>query len=263
MMEATSLTLLTTPSSRWVDIEVVVSPPRGDNVEVRSTHVYQDRPARVLGCTWSDLDGLNTEYGHGLSVVHDTKDHYVWGLDISQMAEFQVICQIQLGRALLSGRSNWRALARESILKELRAELFGPRQPRVYDPQVVALLGTSPAAAELERAVHAFCFEIAAPRLEAAFKAAPALLQLQRSVRDTPEVARHFLKQIHWTDEAAQLMRLRDNLDIRLVHRAYVNDTAAEISRSIYLNWMRYCRSNLTVSAEFIQYRPLSRGVPL
>lgn len=261
MTEVSLLTLLTAPSSRWVDVEVVVSSiPSGDLIEVRSSHVYQDRPSRVLGCTWSNPDAINTEYGHGLSVVHDIKDHYLWGLDISQMAEFQVICQIQLGRAMLSGRSDWRAAARDSIQREVSAELFGPRQPRVYDPMSLPLLGVASHRADLERAVHIFCFDFAAPRLEAAFRAIPALLQLQKSVREEQEITEHFLQGVTWTDMGAQLMRLRDNLGVRFAHRAYVNDTAAQVTCSIHQDWANYCRLNGIGSVEFTNYRPLSRG---
>ena len=119
------LTLLRQPSPLYVDIDVYIL-EENDQVRVNSEHRYFDGSSRHFGATWSDAERVNTEYGHGLSVLHDIKDHYFWGLDISQMAEFQAICQIQLGRALLNGNRDWRERASEAIEAEIKTSFSGP-----------------------------------------------------------------------------------------------------------------------------------------
>lgn len=252
------LKVLTTRTEHYVDLSVSIKSTSSNGATVESNHTYQDGTSRPFKIEWPNTDLENTEYGLGISLIHDLKDHYFWGLDISQMAEFQVICQIQVGRAMLTDAEKWLQRAQERINDEIDRELYGPRWPRVYDPSVPPLLKDNDAAEEISDLVRRFCFDIVVPRLAQAYRTAPELLMLQRSVLEMPELAQHFLADLRWKDRERQTAVLAENLGFSTGVRAYANRRASDITNCIFDQWASHI-ARVSLHPEWFSYLPISR----
>ncbi len=248
-----SLKLLTTPTSLWVDIEVNIALVAPEKARINSIHTLPDgRRYRHFQAEWIDLDLINTEYGHGISLIHDLKDHYFYGLGITDLTELQTIVQTYYGREVSGGEAGVAENGdyKSRIKAAIHDELVGPRGPRVYDPEARALLDIYAADAsdgsrlECEQHMQHVCLAIMLPHLEKVYAEENLLRQLQASTRDQPQLIEHFEPQIVWLDEKSRLMRLRDNVNLKLNARAYVNEKLAAMSESIRNQIRDYAKAN-------------------
>ncbi|MGE3286150.1 MAG: hypothetical protein AB7J32_08610 [Pseudonocardia sp.] len=229
------------PRERWVDL-LVTSHRRAVGTEVRSTHRLDGRLLlQEFATCWARDDVPKTEFGHGMSVIHDAKDHYLYGLGITPLTEFQTIVQTYLGRELAGGSANrardgdWAGRIQLAIYEEM----FGPRGPRVYGAAQDGLLdqfapdgSRAQRATAFEHMVH-ICLGIMLPRLRELYLSHDAARVLQASTLDQPELVEACLPGVVWADRDRLLMTLRDNADLRIETRAYVDDDLWHVTRSI------------------------------
>lgn len=211
-------------------------------IEVASMHVDQEgTPLDSFGITWSHGAALATEYNWGLSVFHDVKDHRLYGLGITPLTEIQTLVQTLYGRACAAagGRrpdpGSWRPM----LYAAIKDELFGPRGPRVYDPRARGLLAEHvPAATGEQREQALRCMWLIAtrlmlPPLARLYTEHDAARELQRPLREQGELIRQTLDGVVWADEERMLLRLSDNLGLKLTVRAPVDPQLHAVSRSI------------------------------
>lgn len=238
-----AVTFLRTPTARWVDMVVTIT-HSDDGVEVEARHTRNSGvEAAHFRTRWDSLDKANTEYGHGLSVIHDAKDHVFYGLGFTPLTEIQTIVQTYYGRPHSGGRISDSAPGDElDVIREhIYYELYAPDgRPLVYsqDEQLGTLELYAPAVDDEQKEdafVHlcTIAEEIMLPPLRAMYQANKPLCTLQASTREQPELVATFLSAINWCDRERLLMRLRDNLAVTIENRAYVNDDLARIARDI------------------------------
>jgi hypothetical protein len=251
--EEITVQFLTQPRSIWVDIFVQINQGEEQKIQVDSSHISM---SGKLLCSFSsscqDPERLNTEYGHGLSLIHDLKDHYFYGLGITNLSEFQTIVQTYYGREISGGTSgrakNMDFIGR--IDRAIRDELFGPRGPRVYSQTAIGLLDLyAPKASVIERKkvyMHMahICFEIILPYLENIYFEFPLARNLQASTRDQNKLVDTFLSPLKWEDKENLLMRLIDNVGVKIHVRAYVDEKLAAMSLAIYKAIYDYVDAN-------------------
>lgn len=243
MNSSDALSYLLKPRREWIDIDVSVNTvPGRDGINVTSTH--RSKGGKLLqefSICWPAPSELNTEYGYGLSVVHDVKDHYFYGLGITTLTEFQTIVQTYYGREVSGGYQN-RAPQGNYISRVQRAihnELFGPRGPRVYGPLETGLLDLHAIQASQSDRLLAYhhmthiCLDIMLPPLMRTYNKNHLVRQLQASTLDQPKLVDAFLSDVCWADEAARLLRLCDNVGLRIFSRAYVDEELAKMTAQI------------------------------
>lgn len=205
---------------REIEISVTII-DLGIEIQVRSTHVrpVESNPPHVLvefETSWKKPTDLNSEYGHGISLVHDVKDHYLFGLGITPLTEMQTIVQTFLGRALAEGKSRHDAV--NQVRAAVRDEMLGPRGPRVYGPLEIGLLDLhcqSMSPKDRELGVHhmdALCLQIMLPLIVDVLAEHSDLLLLQRSTRAQPELIDRLLPGLTWVSIKDRLLRLEDNI---------------------------------------------------
>lgn len=231
---------------RWVDLHVTVSKLPDGRIRVQSTHTDQrGQVVQRFQVTWSDPARESTEYGHGLSIVHDVKDHIFHGLGFTPLTEIQTIVQTYSGRELAGGESG-RVEGGDyvnAIREHVFHELFGAAgRPLVYDMSEMSQTGLlelhapSATAAEAERAFFAMCAiceGIMLPQLLEVYRSSETLRRLQASPRDQPALVEELLGEIAWSDPRRMLVRLDALLDYERRVRAYVDDELAAVSREI------------------------------
>lgn len=255
-----SLAFLQRERPRWVDIEVEVGSPQANGaMSVRSTHTTWTGRRRAFSITWPDPHRLDTEYGYGLSFLHDIKDHTLYGLNITDLTEFQTIVQTYYGREVAGGRSG-RAPDHDfknRILQALVDELHGPRGPRVYGPLETGLFDLeAPIASEAARQA-AFghmahvCLAIMMPVLAEVYARNETVRRLQASTRDQPLLVDTFLPGIKWHSKEDRLMRLIDNAGARLSARAYIDDDLAAVSARLADRIREHVAENADLLAGF------------
>lgn len=247
--------LLTRDGTPSIDISVGVL-SEDQHYLVYSEHTLPGGELRSFFTKWADGELAKPEYAWGISLIHDAKDHYLWGMPISQMAEFQAICQIELGRALLIGGAEWLSFATENIIREIGLELYATERPRVYTPSVRGVLANLEEGGDhsaLETAIQAFCFKIAVPEILDLYTRLPDLLNLQRSVRENPLIGCALLPGIHWYDTEEQTLRLSDNVGFRTTRRASVNSDCLATSQRIRRAWYLWLDHN-DVDADWVRY---------
>lgn len=247
--------LLTREGAPSIDITVGILSEH-EHYIVYSEHALPGGASRSFSTKWTDGEVAKPEYAWGISLIHDLKDHYLWGMPISQMAEMQAICQIELGRALLVGGNDWLALATENITREIGLELHANERPRVYTPSVSGVLASQeegPEQSALEAAIQAFCFEIALPEILDLYARLPELLNLQRSVRDNPLIGRALLPGIHWHETNMQTLRLSDNVGFKTTRRVSVNSDCLVATQRIRRAWYHWLDCN-GVDADWVRY---------
>ncbi|MGO7042174.1 hypothetical protein ACCS60_27885 [Rhizobium acaciae] len=239
-----------------IELQVI---PVENQIRVESVHRYQNGKTRKFGQTWDSDVGVNTEYGLGLSLIHDIKDHYFWGLDISQMAEFQAICQIQVGRAMLNDPANYRTICDSAIWSEISGELYGPRWPRVYNPKSRPLLsvGEDVSSGAIIEKLKYFCFGIVIPQIADLYEKRPEILALQASIRSMPSLASHFLEGINWDSFDRQTLKLQDNLGYQRRATAYVAEEASGVTQRIYREWKDLLTSVSEPCPQWFEYEPI------
>jgi len=241
MQPSPSLNFLLAPRARWVDLAIDVSEiaERTNYAAVTSRHtLFSGRLYRQFEICWTNNHVPSSEYGNGLSVVHDIKDHYLYGLGITNLTEFQTIVQTYFGRDVVSGSFKGLGYAAK-IRQAIRDELFGPRGSRVYDPNAKGLveqyyphLDQETRAQSVEHLEH-ICLKIMLPEIAAIYETKAEVLRLQASTLDQPEVVDHYLGGVTWCDSSRRLMMLKDNLGLSVRTRAYVDEDLAAMSRRI------------------------------
>ena len=190
-------------------------------IQVSSTHVrpLESNPPKVVVefvTNWKRPTGLNSEYGHGISLVHDVKDHYLFGLGITPLTEMQTIVQTYLGRALVEGRSTEGAV--NQVRAAIRDEMLGPRGPRVYGPLETGLLDLycqSMSQRDRELGIlhmDSLCLQIMLPRIADVLAKHSDILLLQRATRAQPELIDRLLPGLKWVCVRDRLLRLEDNI---------------------------------------------------
>lgn len=204
------------------EIEISVGIKNLDaEIQVRSTHVrpVESSPPYVVTefvTNWKKPTGLNSEYGHGISLVHDVKDHYLFGLGITPLTEMQTIVQTYVGRALVEGRPRDDAV--NQIRTAIRDEMLGPRGPRVYGPLETGLLDLHCRSISLRHRelgvchMDSLCLQIMLPRIVDVLSKNSDILLLQRSTRAQPELIDQLLPGLKWVCVRDRLLRLEDNI---------------------------------------------------
>jgi hypothetical protein len=237
-----ALGYLIMPRASWVDVEVHVVRIDQNSISVTSKHTYKDgTPLQKFSISWPDDIAFNTEYGWGLSVVHDVKDHYFYGLGITTLTEFQTIVQTYYGREGSGGRQG-RAEDGDFIRRikqAIKDELFGPRGPRVYGPLETGLFDLHVPQLSLSdrQLAHDWmtyiCLEIMLPRLREVYDSNPLIRSLQASTRDQLELIDTLLPAVKWTNRDALLFQIRDNIGLRIYARAYVHEKLMSVTLDI------------------------------
>lgn len=240
--ETAALAFLTRYRARWIAIDASILPADGGGAVVASRHrLHTGHQLQQFSIRWPDLNRVDTEYGLGLSVIHDVKDHYFYGLGITHLTEFQTIVQTYFGRTVAEGEHNLvdGGDYRGAIEDAIRAELLGPRGPRVYGPEERGLLevfcpGISAAdRTEAEQHMRAICFDLIMPRVEAAYKQSAPLRWLQASTLDQPALVDAYLKRVVWRDRERRLMSVGDNMNLRVNVRAFIDEGLAAMTSAI------------------------------
>lgn len=209
--------------TREIEISVQII-DLGLEIQVRSTHARPEESnssRMVVGfeTNWKKPTGLNSEYGHGISLVHDVKDHYLFGLGITPLTEMQTIVQTYVGRALAEGTATPDAV--NLVRVAIRDEMLGPRGPRVYGPLETGLLDLhcrAMSGRDRELGVHhmdALCLKVMLPRIVDVLAKHGDLLHLQRSTRAQPELIDRLLPSLKWACIKDRLLRLEDNIGYR------------------------------------------------
>jgi hypothetical protein len=248
-----ALSFLTKVRGRFVDITASITALAEGAVEVRSRHVAPDGAQyRNFSIVWSNPEQAASEYSCGLSIVHDVKDHYFYGLGITNLTEFQTIVQTYYGREVAGGCANladsggWK----QRIERAVHDEFYGPRGSRVYDPSARGLLDIyCPYADDAERAVlyeHMLriCLDIMLPEIRMTYAAMPAVRSLQASTLDRPALVDYYLGRVNWCDRSRRHLRLTENTGLTIVARAYIDDDLSAMSQRIYQAIRAYVRQN-------------------
>lgn len=246
-----ALKFLSEPRPDFVEIEVAIT-GSPDAVNVRNSH-YDTRGRLVddFGITWANPHNLNTEYGWGLSVIHDVKDHRFYGQGISHLTEFQTIVQTYYGRQAFFGNgtpldNSWEF----TILSAIEDELFGPRGPRVYGPKEIGLLDEFfPSMGEDERTLVRYhmvqvCFGIMLPPIAHAYRENSPLRNLQAPTTMQPELVDHYLPNLVWTDRDQRFLDIRHNIGHTIKARAYIDPELREMTRRISQDIQNYALDN-------------------
>ena len=212
----------------FIDLDV-----RVDGAVVRSR--YLDRAGDELQSfttAWADPSEPRSEYMWGLSIVHDVKDHALYGIGFTPLTEIQTIVQTYSGRG-----GDYVAAIRAHIAHEMFA--FGGR-PLVYDPAgqrgLFELFAPDASPVERRRAYAAMLHvaeQIMLPELLAIYDANPAALALQTSIRAQPALQAALLANVVWCDRTQLLMRLTDNPGFASRVRAYIDPELAAASARI------------------------------
>jgi hypothetical protein len=177
------------------------------------------------------------------------KDHYLYGLDITPLTEFQTIVQTYYGRALLHSPNPVRDSV-EIMREAISDELFGPRGGRVYDPSQDGLLNTYIPKASSATRDHVWrhmcfiCESIMLPILDDVYRTNSPLLQLQARTINQPALVDHFLPNITWADRERRLFSLTDNIGWSVRHRAYIDDGLHSITQRICLQIANHVEKN-------------------
>ncbi len=237
---AEAVAFLRAPQEHFIDVECSVSGDRW----VRS--VYRDASgARVANfeTQWQDPSRSRSEYGWGLSLVHDVKDHIQYGLNFTPLTEIQTIVQTYCGRVLSGGGTGSVADGDyvTAILRHVYAELFAPQgRPLVYsaDGQTGLVDSEVPDADDATRQrimVHMFDLvkRVMLPPVEALYRDNASARALQASIRDQDALVEELLDGIAWSDRKALTLRLEDNYGFHRSLRAYIRPELAAMTREI------------------------------
>lgn len=228
-------------SETWIEIAASITAAHSGYARVSSSHFAQNGVLRQTFESVRPEDMQSTEYGLGLSVIHDAKDHYLHGLDITPLTEFQTIVQTYYGREISGGRLNTAENGDfvRSISNALSDEFYGPRQPRVYDTSARGLVfeyGSGLSVAEKAKLLlhmHRICFEIILPEVSKLYASEPSLLSLQKSTLEQTELVNLLMPGVVWLNEEMRILKAIDNLDCRLNVRVHPHLAAQAASRNI------------------------------
>lgn len=244
-------------SENWIDIFASILPEKSGYAEISSRHYGMNGVLRRSFRTVRSTEFRSTEYGLGLSVVHDVKDHYLHGLDITPLTEFQTIVQTYYGREISGGKINTAHNGdfMRSISNALSDEFYGPRQPRVYDENARGLFDehgvelSSEEKYKLLMHMHKICFDIMLPEIKKLYKHEPGLLALQKSTLEQPELVDFLMPGTFWLDEEARILRSADNFGNQFNIRVHPHLGAKKASQSIAQNISKYVEFNRITDA--------------
>jgi hypothetical protein len=232
------------PRSRWVDMHVSVSGLQDGKLTVQAVHTdWRGQVVARFRTVWDEPEKLNTEYGHGLSIIHDAKDHIFYGIHFTPLTEIQTIVQSYYGRDLSGGRIQ-RAAKGEyitAIREQIFHELFAPEgRPLVYDREgqrgLIDIFAPQTSQEEQEEAffhLSTIAEQCMLPAFQEAYPRNTPLRELQASTRDQPELIAELLPGLRWADRPNLLLRLDENMGFETRLRAYIDDELAELSRGI------------------------------
>ncbi|MEM6991350.1 MAG: hypothetical protein AAF721_12650 [Myxococcota bacterium] len=228
------------PQEHWIAVESSV----GEDRWVRSN--YRDAAGASVASfetRWEDPARARSEYGWGISLVHDVKDHIFYGLNFTPLTEIQTIVQTYCGR-VLSGGGTGKVEGGDyvtAILRHVYAELFAPQgRPLVYsaDGQTGLVDAEVPGADDAtRRRIMVQMFDLVKrvmlPPIEALYRRNAHARALQASIRDQAALVRALLGGIVWSDREALTLRLADNYGFQRSLRAYVRPELAQITCEI------------------------------
>jgi hypothetical protein len=214
-----------------VDLEVRVE----DGRAVRSH--YRSPGGELIRVYFSQ----GSEFGSGLSIVHDIKDHILYGLSFTPLAEIQTVVQQHVGHEM--NEASVDGLGRHVFM-----ELFAPGGGmRVYDSGGDAgmLDVFLPGASGIERQlVFAHMLNLAEhvmrPALRRLYLKHESARRLQIGVRDQPALVRELLAGVKWCDRRRLLLRLADNAGFVTRVRAFIDAELAAVSAGIAREIDRY-----------------------
>jgi len=242
-LDEEALAYLLQPRDRWIDIEVsICGDENPGTVRVVSRHSSQEgNLLQEFSIGWPESSEPNTEYGYGLSIIHDIKDHYFYGLGITTLTEFQTIVQTYYGREIAGGTLGRAPNGDYSsrIEQAITDELFGPRGARVYGPLETGLLdiyaidASSPDCIAAQYHMSTICLDIMLPRLKEVYAKHPVIRRLQASTLDQPLLVDTLLPGVKWLNKEKRLLTIRDNLGLRIQARAYVDEVLLATTRGI------------------------------
>jgi hypothetical protein len=238
------------PRALWREVYVTVSREAdGAPFRVCSLHRTPDGTvSNAFSIEWA-IDSPRTEYEHGMSVIHDIKDHYFYGLGITPLSEFQTIVQTYFGRVLIAGSRQGRERGLDTIREAISDELFGPRGARVYDPSQRGLLETylpnasTPVRDATWIHMRYICEEIMLPALEEIYKRDFVLLSLQAPIISQPELVEYFLPNLRWDNEGLRTLRLAANIGWTVTNRAYTHEGLLAVTQTIQREISGYVRA--------------------
>jgi hypothetical protein len=193
-----ALAFLRRPRRAWVDLEVRVEAGRA----VRSH--YTSHGGELLRVYFSQ----GSELASGLSIVHDIKDHILYGLSFTPLAEIQTVVQQHVGR-------------------ELMLDVFLPGASGVERQMVFAHMLT-------------LAEQVMRPALRRLYLKHEPARRLQIGVRDQPALVRELLAGVKWCDRRRLLLRLADNAGFATRVRAFIDPELAEVSAGIAREIDRY-----------------------
>jgi hypothetical protein len=226
-----ALAFLRRPRRAWVDLEVRVEAGRA----VRSH--YTTPGGELLRVYFSQ----GSELASGLSIVHDIKDHILYGLSFTPLAEIQTVVQQHVGRELNEAGD-------EGLGRHIFMELFAPGGGlRVYEAAGEAgmLDVFLPGASGVERQMvfaHMLTLaeQVMRPALRRLYLKHEPARRLQIGVRDQPALVRELLAGVKWCDRRRLLLRLADNAGFATRVRAFIDPELAEVSAGIAREIDRY-----------------------
>lgn len=183
---------------------------------------------QCFGIDWTDPVAPLTEYHSGLSVVHDTKDHYLYGLGITPLTEFQTIVQTYLGREMARTNPSFES-ARIEVCDAIDDELYGPRS-RVYGPLSTGLLDLAcPNLSSIERLyarsqMRFICLSIIWPILYELYSRNPVASELQLPLVEQPELVSSLVPNLKWECTSTYTLLLSKNSGYRVCRSAYIDE---------------------------------------
>jgi|GEM_PF-6262592 hypothetical protein len=231
---------LTRTRSTWVDIHVDIRRLCSEAIAVCSEHRDQEGCLRKkFEAIWDPAIGANSEYGNGLAIIHDVKDHIFFGLGICPLTEIQTLIQIYCGRDLERGLNEPTDETMHYLLEAIHDEMYGPRGQRVYGPLETGTLDlfASGTTVQQRRAAYKHLVEIAFgimwPLVKPLFLEMEELKTLSLSTRRNIPLVSKFLNGIKWSNEEQLLFLVRDNVGFEKNVRAFVFDDAYLVAQQI------------------------------
>lgn len=231
---------LTASRSKWIDIHVNIRCLSRDSILVSSIHLDSDGSIRENFQTiWEQNAGPNTEYGNGLSIVHDLKDHTFFGLGVCPLTEIQTLVQTHFGRDMAHGLDDISSNTLHYLLEAIHDELYGPRGPRVYGQLETGTLDlfakemTNTQRSKAYSHMIEIVLGIIWPTLKPLFIKFEELQLLSLSTTSNPKIVHTFLDKINWIDKEKLLFRLKDNIGFSTEIRAYIFEEAYYASKHI------------------------------